>query len=130
MTEKLSSDKKTEYRTVSMHGGDLQQAAERGDADRILEYIKAGFHINFQNPNTGETALHIVAACQARKALRVLLNSGKCNFLVRDDQGRLASEMAYLYGHDPAVARLLGIKERKQAAEQGIKLTRRESIKL
>ncbi len=29
-------------------------------------------------------------------------------FLMRDRQGRLASELAYLYGEDPAMARLLG----------------------
>jgi len=57
--------------------------------------------------------------------LRGLLKTGDCDFLLRDNRGRLPSEMAYLYGEDVAVARLLGNKERKQAKEQGIKLTRR-----
>jgi hypothetical protein len=57
--------------------------------------------------------------------MRVLLAHKDCDFLVRDKQGRLPSEMAYLYGRDPALARLLGNKERKQAAEKRIDLARR-----
>ena len=60
-----------------------------------------------------------------RKVLRVLVECGLCNFLLRDKGGRLASELAYLFGHDPAASRLLGIKERKQAEAQGLKLARR-----
>jgi hypothetical protein len=53
----------------------------------------------------------------------VLLDCGLCNFLLRHKGGRLTSELAYLFGHDPAAARLLGTKERKQAEDQGITLT-------
>lgn len=100
-------------------------AAERGNPEKIKVFVEEGFPLDFQDHQTGETALHIVAAGRARKALRELLKSDKLDFLIRDNQGRLASEIAYLYGRDPAVARLLRIKERKQAAAQGIKLTRR-----
>ena len=55
----------------------------------------------------------------------MLLDCGLCTLLLRDKGGRLASELAYLFGQDPAAARLLGSKERKQAEAQGIKLTRR-----
>lgn len=102
------------------------KAAERGDIRELQRYIdKVGVPVNYQDPLHQETALHIVAACRARKALRLLLKTGQINFLLRDRKGRLASEMAYLYGRDPAVARLLGIKEKKQGAAQGIKVTRR-----
>lgn len=104
------------------------RTAEHGNAPKLQGFIADGFPVNYQNPGSKETALHIVAACQARKALRVLLNTRQCDFLLRDKQGRLASEMAYVVGRDPAVARLLGNKERKQAAEQGIKLTRRPQL--
>jgi hypothetical protein len=60
------------------------------------------------------------AAYGARPALRVLLNSGGCDFLVRDWEGRLPSEIAREYGHDRAIARLLLIKEVRQARAQGI----------
>jgi hypothetical protein len=109
-------------------GREFLKAAERGNAPAIQAFIEEGFPVNYRDPQTGETALHAVAACKARKALRVLLASGRCDFLLRDTQGRLASELAYLYGQDPAAARLLGIKERQQAAARGITLTRRPQI--
>lgn len=106
-------------------GRTFLKAAEQGDADSLLAFIHEGFPVNYQDPRTGETALHIAAACQARPALRAILKTGECDFLIRDRQGRLSSEMAYVYGEDVAVARLLGNKERKQADAQGIRLTRR-----
>lgn len=110
-------------RQYAMHA--FLKAAERGNKKNVQKYIDEGISVNFQDPLTGETALHIAAACHARKVLRVLLKTDQCDFLLRDKQGRLASEMAFLYGRDVAVARLLGKKERKQGEAQGIKVTRR-----
>lgn len=104
---------------------DFLIATERGNPDTLRIYLDAGIDVNYQDPKTGQTALHVLAAAQARQAIRVLLASGKCDFLIRDKRGRLASELAYMFGEDPALARLLGNKERKQAEAQGIKLTRR-----
>jgi ankyrin repeat protein len=106
-------------------GREFLNAAERGNAPVVGAYIEEGFPVNYQDRQTQETALHISAGTRARKVLRVLLDCGLCNFLLRDKGGRLASELAYLFGHDPAVARLLGTKERKQAEALGTKLTRR-----
>jgi ankyrin repeat protein len=101
------------------------EAAERGNEDALQIFIEEGFPVTWQDPENGSTALHIATACQARGVFRVLLKNNDMDFLLRDHKGRLASEMAYLYGDDVAVARLLGNKERKQADAQGIKLTRR-----
>lgn len=106
-------------------GRQFLRTAETGDAWGLKMYIDEGFPATWQDLKTGETALHITAACQARNALRVLLKSNACDFLIRDNQGRLPSEMAYLYANDPAVARLLGNKERKQAENTGVVLTYR-----
>ena len=38
---------------------------------------------------------------------------------MRDHKGRLASDMAFQFGDDPALARLLSIKESKQASMEG-----------
>jgi hypothetical protein len=111
-------------RTLNNLGREFLKAAERGNASMVGGYIEEGFPANFQDRLTDETALHISAATRARKVLRVLLDCGLCNFLLRDKGGRLASELAYLFGQDPAAARLLGVKERRQEA-QGIKLKRR-----
>lgn len=103
------------------------RACERGSPETLKIFIEAGMDVNYQDPLTGQTALHIASAAQARAVIRVLLIVDRCDFLIRDNKGRLPSELAYLYGRDPALARLLGSKERKQAEAQGIKLTRRPS---
>ena len=115
---------------VSSLESDLQQltpdfceAVLYGNDHKLKEVFDKGFPVNF--PILGGTALHNLAGTRARPAIRLLLTYEDVNFISRDNKGRLPSEMAYLYGHDPALARLLGIKERKQAEEQGIKLTRR-----
>jgi hypothetical protein len=112
-------------RTMNSLGREFLKAAERGNASMVGGYIEEGFPPNYQDRLTLETALHVSAATRARKVLRVLVECGLCNFLLRDKGGRLASELAYLFGHDPAAARLLGIKERKQAEDQGMALARR-----
>jgi len=106
-------------------GSEFIRAAEYANEEKLHGFVSAGFPVNWQEPRTGQTALHIVAAGRARAALRTLLKSADLDFLLRDHKGRLASEMASLYGEDLAVARLLGIKERQQADAQGITLTRR-----
>jgi ankyrin repeat protein len=103
----------------------LLGAAQRGDATSMQLLIDDGALVNQQDKQTGATSLHYAAAYHARAALRVLLKSGKCDFLIRDKAGRLASEMAGVYGNDPAVARLLRRKELAQARGQGIVLARR-----
>lgn len=125
----LSADEQVRVELMLILGEEYLEAAERGDETDLQDFIEEGFPVMWQDPENGLTALHIVAGCQARKALRVLLATDQCDFLIRDNLGRLPSEMAYLYGEDPAVARLLGNKERKQAEEQGINLTRRPKPK-
>ncbi|MEW8073220.1 MAG: ankyrin repeat domain-containing protein [Candidatus Thiodiazotropha sp.] len=100
-------------------------AAERGHAFRLSQLINTGCKVNYQDPDTGATALHMAAANQALKVLRYLITLPHIDYLLRDKKGRLASEMAFIYGHDPAVARLLRIKEKKQGESKGIKVTRR-----
>ena len=122
----LSAEPDVRDEIMAVLGEEYLAAAERGDETDLHDFIEEGFPVTWQDPENGLTALHIAAGCQARKALRVLLATDQCDFLLRDNHGRLASEMAYLYGEDVAVARLLRNRERKQAEAQGIKLTRRE----
>jgi ankyrin repeat protein len=96
------------------------KAARKGDAGTLQLLLEQGAPVDFVDPVDHATALHYVAAYDARPALRVLLKSGKCDFLVRDWEGRLPSEIAREYGLDYAMARLLLIKEVQQAQAQGI----------
>ena len=113
------------YAVMTRLGREFLKAAERGSAVAIGAFIEEGFPTNWQDNRTKETALHVAAASRAHGVLRVLLDSGQCDYLLRDKGGRLASDLAYLYGHDPVAARLLGIHERKQAKAQGIEVKRR-----
>lgn len=106
-------------------GREFLRAAEHGDEQSVRVFLMAGFPANWQDPDTGESALHVAAGSKARMVMRLLVETGFCDYLLRDAQGRLASELAYVHGEDPALARLLGNKERKQAEEQGITLNRR-----
>ena len=105
-------------------GRDFVEAARDGDGDLVRAFMEEGFPIAYSDPRTGETALHAAAGSQARPAIRVLTQHWP-DFLIRDRSGRLASELAYLYGEDPAMAHMLGIKERKNAIATGRHVSRR-----
>jgi hypothetical protein len=97
-------------------------AAEDADAERLETLSAEGGPVNYHDPRNGATALHYVGAQGARPALRALLKTGRCDFLARDGQGRLASELAGLYGRDLAMERLLLKKEISQAREYDVPL--------
>lgn len=100
-------------------------AAERGRVEQVQDFLDAGVPINYQDPVTGKTALHEAAGSCARPLILAMIKNEECDFLIRDKRGRLASELAFVIGDDPALARLLRIKEVKQAKSEGITLTRR-----
>lgn len=106
-------------------GGKFLQAAEYGNYKRIQRFVDAGFPVNYQDPSSKLSALHVVAACKARSAFRVLLGSGECDYLLRDKKGRLSSELAFTVGKDFVLSRLLRKKEVKQGKEKGVVVTRR-----
>ncbi|MGH6677548.1 MAG: hypothetical protein ACREDL_01070 [Bradyrhizobium sp.] len=99
-------------------GREWLDSARHGESAALISFVEEGFAIDYSDPWTGETALHAAAGSQARPAVRLLLPHWP-DFLMRDRRGRLASELAYLYGEDPAMARLLAIKERRQAVATG-----------
>lgn len=103
----------------------LLRAARSADAKKLKGAIEEGGEVSARDPETGATALHYIAAQGARGCLRVLLSTGKCDHLARDREGRLASELAGVYGSDPAMAGLLMRKELHQARAQGLELKRR-----
>lgn len=68
----------------------------------------------------GWTALHHAASANARTAIRLLVASGKCDYLSRTNKGLYASDLAVLGGRDYGVARLLTKKRMQQAARLGV----------
>ena len=90
-----------------------------GDADSLRDALATSGDINAQDDH-GMTALHHAAARGVRPCIRLLVASGKCDYLIRDNQGRYAYELAVEWGRDYAVARLLMQKQARQAAAQGV----------
>lgn len=121
----LKAQEEKEKRLIEKYGDEFLTAARRGDVYNFEIFLSFGMPVNYQHPQTGQTAMHLASARRARRIVRAILKTGKCDFLVRDHQGRLASELAHLYGRDPALARLLGYKERQQGDEQGVTVTLR-----
>lgn len=90
------------------------ECVKAGDAVAAKKLMIEGFNINAQDEH-GMTALHYAAAMGARPCVRLLVNSGKCDYLIQDNQGRYASELAFEWAHDYAVGVLLSKKQVKQA---------------
>ena len=93
--------------------------ARAGDAAGVRDAIASNADVNEVDAR-GMTALHHAAALDARPCIRVLVNSGKCDYLVRDQLGRYASELAIEWGRDAAAARLLAKHQMRQAHERGV----------
>lgn len=101
-------------------GSYLFGAIKDGDAESVRDYVRQGANVNVCAPANGGTPLHHCAAYSARLCLAPLLRCGRCDYLIRDDQGRYASEVAYEVANDPRIGGILARKEAKQAAKTGI----------
>lgn len=90
--------------------------AKAGKVWDVERAIQSGIDVNAQD-KFGMTALHYAAATGFRPCIRLLVNSRRCDYLLKDNKGRLASELAYEWGRDFAVGLLLQKKEVRQAYE-------------
>jgi ankyrin repeat protein len=94
----------------------LIDCAKAGDAPTMDLLIAVGAQVNEQDAQ-GMTALHHAAGLGARACVRVLVNSERCDYLIRDKVGRTAAELALEWSADRAVAVLLSKKEARQRAQ-------------
>jgi hypothetical protein len=81
--------------------------------------LNGGADPNWQDEE-GWNALHHAASVNARTSLRLLVASGKCDYLIPTNKGLYASDLAVLGGRDFGVARLLTRKRLAQAARLGV----------
>ncbi|MFG0542153.1 ankyrin repeat domain-containing protein [Pseudomonas sp. YQ_5] len=100
----------------------LIECVKYGYPEVVKSRIDQGTQEMNMQDEQGMTALHYAAALGSRHCLRVLVNSGKCDYLLKDNHGRYASELAFSCGADYAVGVLLSKKQVKQAHELGINL--------
>jgi hypothetical protein len=99
---------------------DLFTSIKEGNADNARRMIELVVNINYQDPVTGSTALHYAAAYSAKSWLVALINSGRCDYLIRDAKGRYPSEVADELGDDLRIAGILAKKEARQAHRTGV----------
>ena len=85
----------------------------------LADFLAANGDVNL--PDTeGMTLLHHAAARGARPGIRMLVGSGKCDYLLTDNKGRYASELAIEWARDYAVGRLLSKHQAMQAYQRGV----------
>lgn len=94
----------------------------RGDTPYGKAYLEAGLPVNFQHPVTGMTALHNACAHLVRPPdfVDMLLAVEDCDLLIKDNQGRIAYELAYRFCHDLDLAERVEQKTREQAEKEGV----------
>ena len=84
------------------------EAVSIGDVDKVRQALgNAAIDVNYAEPGTGLTALHIAAGRNAVAVLRLLVGTGRCELGTRDAQGRTAATVAVTAGRNPAVGRYL-----------------------
>lgn len=99
----------------------LLESAKYGDQDTLGEYLDCDFPINFQHPLTGTTALHNAMAGNKSEYAEILMDSGRCNYLLRTNvTEELACDYSYKSCMDRNLADRLDIETMKQAIERGI----------
>lgn len=99
--------------------GLLFAAVKEGQTDVVQSRINKGTDIN-QTDASGMTVLHHAVALGARACIRALVNCGRCDYLIRDNLGRYASDIAIEWSRDFAVARLLSKHQARQAHARGV----------
>lgn len=104
------------------------EAANRGDLDKVRGFLAdRAIDINYAEPGTGLTALHLAAGRNAAAVVRLLVGTGKCDYSIKDAKGRTAATVAVVVGRNPAVGRYLfdlqygcgiAVPRRRRSAEE------------
>lgn len=97
----------------------LIEAVRDNDVYYLLKALKRNVDVNHRD-EFGMTVLHHAASTGARRCLRALVTSNKCNYLIADKWGRYPSDLALEWSRDYAVARLLTRKRLVQATLEGV----------
>ncbi len=96
------------------------EAAEVGHIEHIRELIDSGFPVNFQHPETKDTALHRAAGCNLEGIVDLLLAHPDIDVLIRDERGKTAWDNARFFTLNDAMADRLLERIRVQAESEGL----------
>ncbi|MGH1404334.1 MAG: hypothetical protein ACRBDL_08820 [Alphaproteobacteria bacterium] len=100
----------------------LIEAASWNDKEVADAYIDEGFPINFQHPRRNCTALHDAVRCSQTDFAESLMNSGKCDYLLKDNRDQTAYDVAYTKCSDIDLTDELRVKTEEQAKARGLNL--------
>ena len=90
-----------------------------GNLPKVKQLIATVKNINLRVDGSGGTALHVVANYQLTDIFKVLRTRSDLDYLVKDNKGRLPSQVAMNSEEDVGLGALLMKKEREQARREG-----------
>ena len=99
-------------------GAKLFHAVRCWQDEEVTYLIEQGAPVNYQDPGTGLTSLHLAASFSSRSLIRILSTAQDLDHLMRDRKGRLAWEVSVHRQGDPVVTRFLASKCARQAELQ------------
>ena len=88
-----SLSQRIDKETQSALGVEFFNAIDQGDFDFFHAYLESGLSINQPHPKHQMAPLHL-AAGTSRYFSRHLINSGKCDYTLRDKWGRFAADVS------------------------------------
>lgn len=100
----------------------LHAGASSGD-ERLIKaviYSEPTFNFNIRFADYGQTPLHIAALNSARRSIAVLAATRRCNYLIKDYRGFLASDIAYVYAKDARTGAFLCRMEARQIFSRNV----------
>lgn len=101
----------------------LLESAKYGDRNTLREYLNCDFPVNFQHPLTGTTALHNAMRGNKAEYAKMLMDSGRCDYLLRTNVTEdLACDDAYYNCTNLVLSDRLDIETMKQARERGVEI--------
>ncbi len=84
--------------------------------------IDAGYSVNFQHPKTMNTALHVAAQMNAFRFARMLVETEKINYLLKNNRSYYPTDYAYKYIKDLDLAEKIKQYTLEQAETEGEKI--------
>ena len=115
MLIEIDNSKDQEEQLFSLGMAFLKSArVHTSDFEFFEAYIDAGLDVNFQDPRSEMTALHITAGQNGGEYVQKLINSKRCNYLISDRQFRLPHELATKFsGVSDICSRLFKLQEQE-----------------
>jgi len=98
---------------------EFQCAVCAGDMHKVESLIDSVVDINRRVAGSGGTVLHVVADEQLKDIFRILRQRQDLNYLVKDNGGRLPSQLAMNSDEDVGLGTYLKRKEMQQARREG-----------